>query len=78
MLIHFVCSQTDHLDETVVFAESSQDETNDAADITWKIFHDLRHFNFFLHWVQRESTQSSLTGGYWQAAVPVMPLMVHY
>lgn len=40
MLIRFVCSQIDHPDETVVFLESAQDETNDAADITCKIFHE--------------------------------------
>lgn len=40
MFIGFVYSQMDHLDETVVFPESVQDETNDAGDITCKMCHD--------------------------------------
>lgn len=41
----------------------------------WNVFHDWRQFNFLLQWTQRESRPPpSPTGGYWQAAVPTMPL----
>ncbi len=48
----------DHLNETAVFLESDQDETNDAGNIMWNIFHDWKHLNFFSssHSVRNYST----------------------